>query len=79
MSLLYLGGLILLGFIAARLVRKLGMPSVTGYLLVGVALGPSALHWVGEPTLTTLKPIVAFGLATIFFLLGDAWAASCSV
>jgi Kef-type K+ transport system membrane component KefB len=71
MSLLYLGALILLGFLASRLVRRLGLPSVSGYLLVGVLLGPSALHWLGEPALATLKPIVAFGIATIFFLLGE--------
>lgn len=71
MSLLYLGGLILMGFFASRLARRVGLPSVTGYLLVGMLLGPSALHWVGEPALVTLKPVVGFCIATIFFLLGE--------
>ncbi|HEY9898955.1 MAG TPA: cation:proton antiporter, partial [Pantanalinema sp.] len=71
MTLLYLGLLVLLGFACARLFRRLGLPAVTGYLLVGVAVGPSALHLVGEPTLGALKPLSAFCLATIFFLLGE--------
>ncbi|MNX89930.1 potassium/proton antiporter [compost metagenome] len=71
MTLLYLGLLVLLGFGCARLFKRLGLPAVTGYLLVGVALGPSAFHVVGEATLGALKPLSAFCLATIFFLLGE--------
>jgi Kef-type K+ transport system membrane component KefB len=71
MSLLYLGALILLGFLCARLFKRVGLPGVTGYLTVGVLLGPSMFHMVGEPELAMLKPVAAFGIATIFFLLGE--------
>lgn len=69
--LLYLGLLVLLGFVAAKLCKRIGLPTVTGYLLVGLALGPSVFKVVGPETLHTLKPLGAFCLAMIFFLLGE--------
>lgn len=71
MTLLYLGLLVLLGFGCAKLLKRLHLPAVTGYLLVGVLLGPSVLHVVGAETLSMLKPLATFCLATIFFLLGE--------
>lgn len=71
MTLLYLGALVLLGLLCARIFRRFGLPAVTGYLVVGALAGPSSMHFVGESALLTLKPVAAFGLATIFFLLGE--------
>lgn len=71
MTLLYLGLLVLLGFSAAKLCKRIGLPTVTGYLLVGLALGPSVFKVVGPETLNALKPLGAFCLAMIFFLLGE--------
>lgn len=69
--LLYLGILVLVGFMAAKFAKRFGLPSVTGYLLVGLALGPSVFHVVGPDTLNALKPLSGFCLALIFFLLGE--------
>ena len=71
MTLLYLGLLVILGFAAAKLCKRVGLPSVTGYMLVGLALGPSVFKIVGPDTLHALKPLSAFCLALIFFLLGE--------
>ncbi len=71
MALLSLGLLVLVGFLCAKLLQRLQLPAVTGYLLVGVLLGPSMLKVVGPDTLGTLKPLATFGLAIIFFLLGE--------
>lgn len=71
MSLFYLGALLLLGVLCARLFRRLGLPSITGYLLVGLGLGPSTLHAVGPETLSALRPLLTFALAVLFFLLGE--------
>lgn len=76
MTLLYLGLLVLVGFACARLLRKLHLPAVTGYLLVGVVMGPSAFHLVGADTLGALKPLGSFALALIFFLLGEEFRLS---
>jgi hypothetical protein len=66
-----LTGLVILGFAAAKLCKRVGLPSVTGYMLVGLALGPSVFKIVGPDTLHALKPLSAFCLAFIFFLLGE--------
>lgn len=71
MTLLLLGLLVLVGFLCAKALKRLNLPSVTGYLLVGILLGPSALHLVGAETLAALKPLTTFCLALIFFLLGE--------
>lgn len=71
MTLTSLGLLILLGFACAWLMRRLNLPSVTGYLVVGLLLGPSVLHVVGPEAIAALKPLTTFCLATIFFLLGE--------
>src|SRR5689334_1417253 len=71
MALLSLGLLGLIGSLSANALTRLHLPAVTGYLLVGVLLGPSVLHVVGADALATLKPLASFGLAVIFFLLGE--------
>lgn len=71
MALLSLGLLVLIGFLCAKALQRLQLPAVTGYLLVGVLLGPSVLKLVGPEALGSLKPLATFGLAVIFFLLGE--------
>jgi Kef-type K+ transport system membrane component KefB len=69
--LLSLGLLVLIGFFGSRFLKRIGLPAVTGYLLAGVVVGPSMLHVVGGEAVAALKPLAAFCLATIFFLLGE--------
>lgn len=76
LSLLSLGLLVLIGFFASRLLKRIGLPAVTGYLLAGVAIGPSMLHLVGGEAIATLKPLGAFCLASIFFMLGEEFRLS---
>ncbi len=71
MTLLSLGLLVLVGFVASRLLKRIGLPAVTGYLLAGVVIGPSMLHVVGADAVAALKPLGAFCLASIFFMLGE--------
>jgi Kef-type K+ transport system membrane component KefB len=71
MILLSLGLLVLLGFAASRLLKRIGLPAVTGYLIAGIIIGPSMLHLVGADAIAALKPLGAFCLATIFFMLGE--------
>ncbi|MNX10447.1 potassium/proton antiporter [compost metagenome] len=71
MILLSLGLLVLIGFVGSRLLKRLGLPAVTGYLFAGVLIGPSMLHLVGNEAVSALKPLGAFCLASIFFMLGE--------
>ena len=45
----------LLALLAGHLVRFVRIPEVTGYLLAGVALGPSVLGWVSHENLQALE------------------------
>lgn len=71
MTLLYLGLLVLLGFACQPVLKRVGMPAITGYMIVGILLGPSALSVVEPSAMADLKPLGAFCLATLFFLLGE--------
>ena len=41
-----LGLILLLALLAGHLVKVVRIPEVTGYILAGIALGPSILGWV---------------------------------
>ncbi len=68
--LLTLGLVILLGVLGGELARKLNFPSVTGYLLTGILLGPSLMGLVDASVLTSIDPIIDFALGLIGLSLG---------
>ena len=43
-----IGLILLLALMAGHLVKVLKVPEVTGYILVGIALGPSVLGWLSQ-------------------------------
>jgi monovalent cation:H+ antiporter-2, CPA2 family len=49
-------------------VRRLGLPAMMGYLLVGLALGPHALGIVSDSGTTRL--LAELGVAFLLFTLG---------
>ena len=70
-------GLILLAAVLAGHVAQLArVPEVTGYLLVGVALGPSALDVISHENLTTLGFLSEVALGLILFNIGAIFEAS---
>ena len=42
-TLLAIGIALVLGLLSTRLMKKIGLPNVTGYLIVGLIIGPYAL------------------------------------
>lgn len=54
--------------IAVPLARALGMGSIVGYLLAGVAIGPHALGLIGDPE--TVLRFAEFGVVLMLFLVG---------
>ena len=48
---------LLLALLVGRLVFRLHLPRVTGYLLTGLAAGPSLSHWSGLPPLLNATDI----------------------
>lgn len=69
-SLLLVGLALLLGFAGGRLASRLGLPSVTGYLLTGLIIGPSMLAVISKSALTSLQPVNNFALGLIGLSIG---------
>ncbi|MBI2818382.1 MAG: cation:proton antiporter [Acidobacteria bacterium] len=65
-----LGLILLLALLAGHLVKFLHIPEVSGYLLAGVALGPSALGWISHENLNTLSIFSEVTLGLILFSVG---------
>jgi len=69
-SLLSLGMVVMAGIFGGRLAKKLSLPSVTGYLLTGLLIGPSLLGIITEPVLDQVAPINDFALGMIGLSIG---------
>lgn len=68
--LLLIGFAILAGSVGGRLFQLIRIPQVVGYIIIGVIVGKSGLHLVGDATLATLLPLNFFALGIIGFLIG---------
>ena len=68
-----LGLILLLALMAGHLVKFIRVPEVTGYLLAGVALGPSVLGWVSHDNLTALEIFSEVALGLILFSIGSVF------
>lgn len=65
-----IGLILLLALMGGHLVKVLRVPEVTGYILVGVALGPSVLGWLTEENLVALGVLSQVALGLILFSVG---------
>ncbi|MHB8666931.1 MAG: monovalent cation:proton antiporter-2 (CPA2) family protein [Burkholderiales bacterium] len=52
------------------LARSLHLPAMLGYLLVGVAIGPHALHWIPESRESGYAYLAEFGVVFLMFSIG---------
>ena len=68
-----LGLILLLALLAGHLVKFLHLPEVSGYILAGVVLGPSALGWISHENLTTLGIFSEVTLGLILFSVGSVF------
>jgi Kef-type K+ transport system membrane component KefB len=68
-----IGLILLLALLAGHLVKMLRVPEVTGYVLVGVALGPSVLGWLSHDTLSALGVLSEVALGLILFSVGSVF------
>ncbi|MBU0610200.1 MAG: cation:proton antiporter [Armatimonadetes bacterium] len=64
--------LLALGFGAAQLARLVHLPSITGYILAGIALGPVGLDLIPHELLgTQLRGFTAIALMLVAFSIGE--------
>ncbi len=77
LSFLHLSGLTLLGaativaFYVGRAAKFARLPSLIGYMIVGVILGPSVLHLFDEPLMERLSFITEIALGFVAFSIGS--------
>ena len=74
--LLSLGVAILIGLVFNRLVKLLGLPNVTGYLVAGVLLGPSFFQVIPASWISSLTLLVNVALGFIAFSIGGEFRIS---
>lgn len=65
-----LGLILMFALVAGHLTQAIRLPEVTGYILAGVALGPSALGWVSEENLQAIEVLSEVALGLILFSIG---------
>ncbi len=68
-----LGLILLLALLAGQLVQVLRIPEVTGYILAGIALGPSVLGWVSHENIQALEALSEVALGLILFSIGSVF------
>lgn len=69
-NILTIGTILLFGFLAGKLLAKVKVPAVTGYILIGIALGVSFLHLIPEKTNIKLEWLIEFALIIVAFSIG---------
>ncbi len=74
--LLSLGVAIAVGLVFNRIVKKLGLPNVTGYLIAGVLIGPCFLQIIPAVWIEELTLLVNVALGFIAFSIGGEFRIS---
>ncbi|WDV45300.1 cation:proton antiporter [Clostridiaceae bacterium M8S5] len=72
-TLLVLSISLLCGLITAKILNKLKLPSVTGYLIAGLLLGPSIFNVIPAEICTNIEYISEFALGIIAFHIGGSF------
>lgn len=62
---------ILFGVIGAKIARRLNLPNVTGYIVMGLLLGPSFLNLVTPEATPIISFVNEFALGIIAFAIED--------
>jgi len=70
-SILSLGTIFILGLVVAKAVNKLKLPSVTGYILLGIIIGPYVLNIVSKEVLNSAGFVSNIVLSLVAFSLGQ--------
>ncbi len=64
------GFLILTAYLVARLLQRVGLPKITGYIFAGMLFGPSGLGLLQQATIEELKLVDDLALTFIAFAAG---------
>lgn len=75
-EILSVGLVLIAALIAGHLAQLIRVPEVTGYLLVGVAIGPASLDLISHENVATLGFLSDVALGLILFNIGSIFEAS---
>ena len=67
---LLLGIVMFFGAVGGRIFKKLKIPQVVGYIVIGILIGSSGLQVLGKETIAALNPVSTVALSMIGFLVG---------
>ncbi len=70
-SVFLLGLIMFLGALGGVVFRRLKIPQVVGYIVIGIAIGQSGSRLISGQVISTLEPISGFALSLIGFLIGS--------
>jgi len=70
--LIALGLVLVLGLAGGLVSRRLNLPSITGYVVVGLVIGPTVTGVIGFEEALALEPITAISLGVIAYLIGTS-------
>ena len=68
--LLYLGIIFVTAYAVKALSKRIGLPEVTGYVVLGVLLGGSVSRLLTTNVLDDLQPVASLALGIIAFIIG---------
>ena len=69
-ALLAIAIMLLLGLLSTRLMKLIGLPNVTGYLIVGLIIGPYALGIISQDVYDSIEILSSIALGFIGFSIG---------
>lgn len=69
-ALLAIAIMLLLGLLSTRLMKLIGLPNVTGYLIVGLIIGPYALGIISQEVYDSIEILSSIALGFIGFSIG---------
>lgn len=68
---LAVGIIVLVGFIGGKLTHRVRLPMITGYIVVGVLMGPSLLNVIPEDIVADLGIFTSIALGIIAYSIGN--------
>ena len=69
-TLTYIAIMLVAALLAGKVVKKMKLPNVTGYLVIGLLIGPHCLNILSNDLISSMNVITEFALGCIAFSIG---------
>lgn len=68
---MYFSIILFAGYVAGRIISLFKLPVITGYLVVGVIIGPYCLDIIPDQVVHSMEPLEHIALSFIAFFIGS--------